>query len=207
MTAQVIAPADRPTTLKALAEEAQACRRCPLWEGTNGCVFGEGPPDARLMIVGEQPGDEEDKAQHPFVGPAGRMLDDALEQAGIAREAVYVTNAVKHFKYVLRGKRRLHQKPNAGEIDACRWWLDQEIGLLRPRAVTMLGATAIRAVTGKAGAVGAMRGAPVPLAHGTGIATYHPAYVLRLPDREASERAFGELVADLRVAGETAGKA
>ena len=211
MTAQVIVPADRSITLKALADEAQGCRRCPLWQGsdgsgTGGCVFGEGPPDARLLIVGEQPGDEEDKAQQPFVGPAGRLLDDALGEAGVDRKQVYVTNAVKHFKFVMRGKRRLHQTPNAGEIDACRWWLDQEIGLLRPRAVVMLGASAIRGVTGKAGAVGKMRGASVPLAHGAGIASYHPAYVLRLPDRDAADRAFRDLVSDLRLAGETAGE-
>jgi probable DNA metabolism protein len=205
MTAQEVAPVERPRTLQALAEEAQSCRRCPLWEGTSGCVFGEGPADARLMIVGEQPGDEEDRQQHAFVGPAGQLLDRALGEAGIDRGTVYVTNAVKHFKFVMRGKRRLHQTPSAPEVTACRWWLDQEIGLLRPRATVMLGATAIRGVTGKAGAVGALRGKPMPLARpdssgGTGVATYHPAYVLRVPDKETADGAFADLVADLRLA-------
>ncbi len=205
MTAQQVAPAERPRTLGALAEEAQSCRRCPLWQGsdgvaTGGCVFGEGPGDAKLMIVGEQPGDEEDRQQRAFVGPAGQLLDRALDEAQIERGTVYVTNAVKHFKFVMRGKRRLHQTPAAPEVTACRWWLDQEIGLLRPRATVMLGNTAIRGVTGKAGAVGALRGKPITLTQGTGIATYHPAYVLRVPDKDTAERAFADLVADLRVA-------
>ncbi|MEO6093480.1 MAG: UdgX family uracil-DNA binding protein [Novosphingobium sp.] len=208
MTAQVVAPEDRPTTLAALAQEAQSCRRCPLWQGTNGCVFGEGPGDARLMVVGEQPGDGEDKAQHPFVGPAGKLLDRALDEAGIDRATIYVTNAVKHFKYVQRGKRRLHQKPNSGEIDACRWWLGQEIGLIRPRSIVMLGATAIRGVTSRAGAVTALRGKPVDLtrdgfAGSSGVATFHPAYVLRLPEREAADEAFRHIVEDLRLAAQT----
>jgi probable DNA metabolism protein len=202
MTAQQVAPTERPRTLQALAEEAQSCRRCPLWEGTNGCVFGEGPADAKLMIVGEQPGDEEDKQQRAFIGPAGQLLNRALDEAEIDRKLVYVTNAVKHFKYVMRGKRRLHQSPSAGEITACRWWLDQEIGLLRPQATVMLGASAIRGVMGKAGAVGSLRGKPLALAQGSGVATYHPAYVLRLPDREAADRAFAGLVDDLKLARE-----
>ncbi|MEW9856979.1 UdgX family uracil-DNA binding protein [Novosphingobium sp. M1R2S20] len=204
MVAQQVPPAERATTLHALAEEAQGCRRCPLWKGTNGCVFGEGPGDARLMIVGEQPGDEEDKAHRPFVGPAGGVLDRALGEAGIDREAVYLTNTVKHFKYVMRGKRRLHQKPDVPEIEACRWWLDQEIGLVRPRATVMLGATAVRGVTGRTGAIGKMRGSPVPLDHGAGIVTWHPSYILRLPDRDAASNAFSGLVEDLRLAAKEA---
>ena len=206
MTAQVIAPAERPNTLAMLAEEAQSCRRCPLWEGPpdgNGphrCVFGEGPPDARLMVVGEQPGDEEDKVGRAFVGPAGKLLNSALQEAGIDRSTVYVTNAVKHFKYVMRGKRRLHQTPNTGEVDICRWWLDQEIGIVRPPAIVMLGATAIRGVTGKSGAIGKMRGTPLNLEHGAGVVTYHPAYVLRLPEKDAADRAFADLVGDLQLA-------
>ncbi|PEQ14043.1 uracil-DNA glycosylase [Novosphingobium sp. PC22D] len=195
---------ERPVSLAALAEEARGCRRCPLWKGTSGCVFGEGPADARLMLVGEQPGDEEDRAGRPFVGPAGHVLDRALSEAGIGRGEVYVTNAVKHFKYVMRGKRRLHQKPDAAEIDQCRWWLDREIGLVRPRAVVMLGATALRGVTGKSGAIGKMRGRPVRLAEGTGLVSWHPSYVLRLPDAAAADRAYAELVEDLRLAAETA---
>ena len=204
MTAQVTAPQDRATTLTALAQEAQGCRRCPLWEGTSQCVFGEGPGDARLMIVGEQPGDEEDKAGRAFIGPAGKMLNSALEEAGVDRKVVYVTNAVKHFKYAMRGKRRLHQTPAAPEIDACRWWLDQEIALVRPPAIVMLGASAIRGVTGKSGAIGRMRGTPLNLEHGAGIVTYHPAYVLRLPERDAADRAFADLVSDLKLANASA---
>ncbi|MET1756769.1 UdgX family uracil-DNA binding protein [Novosphingobium sp. RD2P27] len=198
MVAQHVPSAARATTLRALAEEAQGCRRCPLWKGTNGCVFGEGPASARLMIVGEQPGDEEDKVHRPFVGPAGGVLDRALGEAGIERGDVYLTNAVKHFKYVMRGKRRLHQKPDASEIEACRWWLDQEMNLARPRATVMLGATAVRGVTGKPGTIGKMRGSPLSLPHGAGIVTWHPSYILRLPDRDAAENAFSALVEDLR---------
>ena len=204
MVAQPVAPHERATTLTALAEEAQGCRRCPLWQGTNGCVFGEGRGDARLMIVGEQPGDEEDKVHRPFVGPAGGVLDRALGEAGIDRSEVYLTNAVKHFKYVMRGKRRLHQKPDAPEIDACRWWLDQEIGLVRPKATVMLGATAVRGVTGKSGTIGKMRGSPLALLHGAGVVTWHPSYILRLPDRQAADNAFAGLVDDLRLAAEQA---
>ena len=207
MTAQTIAPAERPHTLAALSAEAQECRRCPLWQGTNGCVFGEGPADARLMLVGEQPGDEEDKQHKPFVGPSGQLLDRALGEAGVDRGAVYVTNAVKHFKFVLRGKRRLHQSPSAGEITACRWWLDQEIGLIRPRAIVMLGATAIRGVTGKAGGVNALRGKPIAQQSATAVASFHPAYVLRLPDKAAAAQAFAGMVDDIRLAAEVAEKA
>jgi DNA polymerase len=204
MVAQHVAPSERATTLRSLAEEAKGCRRCPLWKGTNGCVFGEGPGDAKLMIVGEQPGDEEDKVHRPFVGPAGGVLDRALVEAGIDRSEVYLTNAVKHFKYVMRGKRRLHQKPDAPEIDACRWWLDQEIGLVRPRTTVMLGATAVRGVTGKTGTIGRMRGSPVALAQGTGVVTWHPSYILRIPEREGADAAYAGLVEDLRLAAQQA---
>jgi DNA polymerase len=204
MVAQQIEPTQRAGSLSVLAEEAQGCRRCPLWEGTNGCVFGEGPGDAKLMIVGEQPGDEEDKVHRPFVGPAGGVLNRALDEAGIDRGDVYLTNAVKHFKYVMRGKRRLHQKPDAPEIDACRWWLDQEIGLVRPRATVMLGATAVRGITGKTAAIGKMRGKPIPIAQGSGIVTWHPSYILRLPDKVAADDAYSGLVADLRLAAKQA---
>ena len=205
MTAQVVAPPERSITLTGLREEADHCRRCPLYRNATQCVFGEGPGDARLMIVGEQPGDEEDRQGHPFVGPAGQVLHQAMDEAGIDRGRVWLTNAVKHFKLVPRGKRRIHQSPTAGEIEACRWWLDQEIGLIRPRAVLMLGASAIRGVTSQAGAVGALRGQDLPLAQGIGVASYHPSYILRLPDRDAAEDARKALVADLRRAVEMAG--
>lgn len=205
MVAAPMAEGSGAVTLAGLREEAQGCRRCPLYRNATQCVFGEGPADARLVIVGEQPGDEEDIAGHPFVGPAGRLLDKAMADAGIDRAKVYVTNAVKHFKFVMRGKRRLHQSPTAGEIDACRWWIDQELGLLRPPATVMLGASAIRGVTGKAGAVGALRTKPVQLTYGLGVASYHPSYVLRVPDRETADKAYDALVDDLRRAGELAG--
>ncbi|HEX8057800.1 MAG TPA: UdgX family uracil-DNA binding protein [Novosphingobium sp.] len=204
MTAQVVAPPERRITLAGLHKEADACRRCPLWKDATQCVFGEGPPDARIMVVGEQPGDEEDRAGDPFVGPAGQVLARAMEEAKIERGHIYLTNAVKHFKFVLRGKRRIHQTPNAGEIDACRWWLDQEIGLLRPAATVMLGASAIRGVTGRAGSVGAMRGQALPLAHGIGVVSYHPSYILRQPDRDAAREAEAALVADLKRAADEA---
>lgn len=200
MVAQHVAPDERGISLQGLAEEAQECRRCPLWKGTNGCVFGEGPGDAKLMIVGEQPGDEEDKAHRPFVGPAGGVLDRALTEAGVERSTVYLTNAVKHFKFEMRGKRRIHQKPDTSEIEACRWWLDQEIGLVRPRTVLMLGATAVRGVTGKAATIGKMRGSPLHLPHGDGLVTWHPSYILRLPDKDAADRAYDNLVEDLSLA-------
>ncbi len=205
MVEQVIPSGNRARTLEALAEEAQGCRRCPLWKGTSGCVFGEGPGDAAMMIVGEQPGDEEDRGGRPFIGPAGQVLDRALSEAGIDRREVYLTNAVKHFKYVMRGKRRLHQKPDAAEIDMCRWWLDQEASLIRPRSTVMLGATAVRGITGKTGAVGKMRETALPLQHGSGTVSWHPSYVLRLPDREAADRAYDQLVQDLRLAAERTG--
>jgi DNA polymerase len=207
MTAPGVAPAERATTLAALQAEAAHCRRCPLWREASRCVFGEGPTDARIVIVGEQPGDEEDSAGRPFVGPAGQVLDRALGEAGLDRGRIYVTNAVKHFKFVRRGKRRIHQSPTAGEITACRWWLDQETDLIRPQATVMLGASAIRGVTGRAGAVGALRGKTLPLAHGAGIASYHPSYILRAPDRETAAAAYAALVADLRRAAQAADQA
>jgi DNA polymerase len=156
-----------------------------------------------MLIVGEQPGDKEDIAGHPFVGPAGRVLNEALEEAGIDRKDTFVTNAVKHFKHELRGKRRLHKKPNAYEIDRCRWWLDLERNLLKPQVVVALGATALRGVTGKAMTISAVRGTPLALADGAQlIATIHPSYLLRIRE-EADKRAeYGRFLADLRHAGE-----
>jgi uracil-DNA glycosylase len=147
----------RPT-LQQLREAAAGCRDCPLWQGATQTVFGEGPARARLMLVGEQPGDKEDLAGHPFVGPAGQLLDQALAELGLDRRAIYVTNAVKHFKYELRGKRRMHKTPAQREIEACHHWLDDEIAALRPRAIAALGATAARALLGRPVAVTRERG-------------------------------------------------
>lgn len=202
MVEQVVPTDERARTLEGLAEEAQGCRRCPLWKGASGCVFGEGPGDAAMMIVGEQPGDEEDRGGRPFIGPAGQVLERALGEAGIDRREVYLTNAVKHFKYVMRGKRRLHQNPNAAEIDMCKWWLDQETSLIKPRSTVMLGATAVRGVTGKPGAIGKMRETELALPQGSGTVSWHPSYILRVPDREAADRAFAQLVDDLRQGAE-----
>jgi uracil-DNA glycosylase family protein len=157
------------------------------------------------MLVGEQPGDQEDLAGRPFVGPAGRVLDAGLQRAGAAREAIFITNAVKHFKYERHGKRRLHRSPDAGEVRACRWWLDAERRFVRPRVVVALGATAAMAVFGKPTPVGANRGRALPLANAKGLVTYHPSYLLRLPDEASKQQAFAEFVSDLRLAWSLAG--
>lgn len=186
-----------------LREEAIGCTRCPLYRDATQTVFGEGPIDAPLVLVGEQPGDQEDIAGRPFVGPAGQLLDQALEEARIDRAKVYVTNAVKHFKHERRGKRRIHQTPDTPEIAACRWWLDQELDLVRPRLIVALGATAARAILGKAVTISRTRGAPIPLENGTEAwVTVHPSFLLRVPDeaRKATERA--RFVEDLREIGE-----
>ena len=179
---------NRPT-LAAVREAAKNCRACDLWRRGTQTVFGEGARDAELMFVGEQPGDAEDLAGRPFVGPAGRLLDRALEEAGIDRSVVYVTNVVKHFKWEPRGKRRIHKKPNAGEIAACRPWLDTEIALVKPRAIVCLGATAAQALLGRQFKVTAHRGefVPSPLAPLV-LATVHPSSLLRAPDEETRRR-------------------
>jgi DNA polymerase len=178
----------RPTLPK-LREAARGCRGCHLWVNATQTVFGEGSASAEVMLVGEQPGDQEDRQGHPFVGPSGKLLDTALEQAGIDRSRVYVTNSVKHFKFVVieRG-RRLHKKPNAGEVRACNPWLKEEIRLLQPRVIVALGATAAQALLGKQFRVTQHRGKPVPseLAEVV-IATVHPSAVLRAPDAEREE--------------------
>jgi DNA polymerase len=185
-------------TLPALQRAAAACRGCELYRRATQTVFGEGPRHARLVLVGEQPGDKEDIAGRPFVGPAGLLLNRALEQAGIARDAVYVTNAVKHFKWTARGKRRLHQRPREGEIDACRPWLEAEVRVLKPAAVVCLGATAARAVYGRTVRIKDMRGhaAPSPL-HAKTFVTVHPSAILRLIDGVERERAFVRFVTEL----------
>jgi DNA polymerase len=184
----------------------QNCRRCPLWRDATQGVCGQGPREARLMIVGEQPGDHEDLAGQPFVGPAGQVLDAALAEAGIDRSGVYLTNAVKHFKHEPRGKRRLHKTPNAGEVQACRWWLDQERRLVKPRLILALGATAGLAVLGRKPSIMAERGAVIDAPDGArALLTLHPAFVLRMPDLEERRRARMALVEDLRMARTEAG--
>ena len=187
-------------SLKALREAARACRGCPLWKIGTQTVFGEGPSGARVLMMGEQPGDREDLAGRPFVGPAGRLLDQALETAGIPRADVYVTNAVKHFKWEPAGKRRLHKKPSAREIAACRPWLDAELATLEPEIIVALGATAAQALMGAAFRVTRERGKIIrdlPWA-GAFIATVHPSSILR-GDPEERETALAAFVADLKV--------
>lgn len=184
---------------EALRDEAMDCTRCPLYRDATQTVFGEGPLDARLMFMGEQPGDQEDQVGKPFIGPAGQMFDDALSKAGIDRARVYVTNAVKHFKYEQRGKRRIHSKPNAGEIQACRWWYGQERDLIRPAVTVALGATAARQMLGKAVTISATRGAPHTLEDGSeGWVTIHPSFLLRMPDRDAAEAELQHFIGDLK---------
>lgn len=193
-------------SLEAVQAGISVCRRCDLWRDATQAVMGEGLPDAPLMFVGEQPGDHEDLAGRPFVGPAGQLFDKALTEAGVPRERLYVTNAVKHFKHELRGKRRLHQTPTQGEVTACRWWLDAERRLVRPRVTVMLGANAAFSVLGRAARVAEPRGRPLRLSdQSQGLVTYHPAYLLRLPDASAQAAAYRLFVEDLRRAGQLSG--
>ena len=193
--------------LARLPAELAGCRACPLWEPATRAVPGEGPADAALMIVGEQPGDAEDIAGRPFVGPAGRLLDTALAEAGVARPRVYVTNAVKHFKFAPRGKKRLHKTPDVREIQVCRSWLDREFAAVSARVVVLLGASAARAVLGESVAVTKMRGQPLTLADGRiALLATHPAYVLRLAGEAEKRRAYEALVADLRLAASLIGQ-
>lgn len=187
---------------EALREEAMGCTRCHLYKHATRTVFGEGPVDARMMFVGEQPGDQEDLAGHPFVGPAGQMFDRALAAAGVDRSGVYVTNAVKHFKFEPRGKRRIHAKPDAGEIEACRWWIEQERTLVRPKMTVALGATAARSLLGRVVTIGRERGRAIPLpdGEGQGWITVHPSYLLRLQDKSQVDEEFGRFVEDLKAA-------
>ena len=191
-----------PPTLPTLRAAAAQCRACPLWERGTQTVFGEGPPAAEVVLVGEQPGNEEDLAGHPFVGPAGRLLDRALTAAGIDRRTTYVTNAVKHFKWTARGKRRIHEKPTAGEVRACTPWLHAELRALRPRALVCLGATAAQALLGRAFRVSEHRGELVasPLAPLV-LATVHPSSVLRAPDDASRSAELERLIEDLAVIG------
>jgi DNA polymerase len=186
--------------LEATRREAADCRACPLWKPATQTVFGEGPARARIMLVGEQPGDQEDIAGRPFVGPAGKLLDRALEEAGIDRRLVYVTNAVKHFKFELRGKRRLHKKPADAEIAACLQWLQRELELIAPELVIALGASASRALFGRAMPIEKNRGKVIDYApHGVIMITVHPSFLLRVPPEDRA-REYARFVNDLRVA-------
>ncbi len=186
------------SALDALREEATGCRRCPLWKPATQTVFGEGPADARLLFVGEQPGDQEDRAGHPFVGPAGQLLDRALAEAGIDRAAIYVTNAVKHFKFEPRGKRRIHSKPNASETEACRWWLDRERAIVRPHVTVALGATAAQSLLGRSTTISGSRGRAIALEDGSELwVTVHPSFLLRVPGEDRRAEEYRLFVADL----------
>ena len=187
-------------SLSAAREASKSCRACDLWRRGTQTVFGEGAAHARVMFVGEQPGDKEDLEGRPFVGPAGALLDKALVVAGIDRKQTYVTNAVKHFKWEARGKRRIHKKPNSTEIAACRRWLDAEIDLIKPEAIVCLGATAAQDLLGRAFRVTQQRGKLLPFESGQQIlATVHPSSILRAPDEEARHREFAKFVSDLQV--------
>jgi probable DNA metabolism protein len=188
-----------PSTLTELDQAVQACRRCPLWRDATQGVCGEGPRKARLMIVGEQPGDQEDLTGQPFVGPAGRVLDTGLEEAGIDRDDVFVTNAVKHFKHEPRGKRRLHKTPSTGEVSACRWWLDAERRLVKPKVIVTLGGTAALGVLGRKVAVTKERGHGIELADGAkALLTVHPSYLLRIPGQAGRAAERDRFVVDLK---------
>jgi uracil-DNA glycosylase len=192
-------------SLRALRASALSCRACPLWRDATQTVFGDGPADARIVLIGEQPGDQEDLSGQPFVGPAGRLLDRALAQAGIDRARTYVTNAVKHFKFEPRGKRRLHKKPNDAELLACHPWLERELELLSPALIVVLGASAARSIFGRATPIEKNRGRVLtPAVHGTAwpadlLVTVHPSFLLRVPDPDRAA-AFDKFVHDLALA-------
>jgi uracil-DNA glycosylase family protein len=201
-----VRPARKPSStaqLEGLRERAAGCRNCPLWANATQTVFGEGSPRARLMFVGEQPGDAEDRQGHPFVGPAGRILDQGLAEAGIDRKRVYVTNAVKHFKWEPRGKRRLHKTPAQREIEACYQWLEGEIQAVQPRLIVALGATAAKALLGPRFRITQGRG-QLQVREGLPdvLATYHPSFLLRIKDRPEGEEAYRQFVDDLRTAAQ-----
>ncbi|TIV23663.1 MAG: DUF4130 domain-containing protein, partial [Mesorhizobium sp.] len=189
-----------------LREEAKGCRRCPLWRDATQTVFGEGPENADVIFVGEQPGDQEDLAGKPFVGPAGKVFDSILDDAEIDRRKVYVTNAVKHFKFEPRGKRRIHSKPNAGEIQACRWWLDKELDLVKPNLVVALGATAAQSLLGKAVPITKMRGDVVEREDGLRVfLTIHPSFILRIREQEDKAAERERFLQDMRKVRELMG--
>ena len=193
------------TLLKAVAKEAASCTLCPLYRNATQTVFGEGAARAPIMLVGEQPGDQEDLAGHPFVGPAGKVLDRAMAEAGLDRKKVWLTNAVKHFKNEPRGKKRLHKRPNRYEVEVCRVWLRQEISLVRPQLILALGVTAAVALAGRPVVLSRERGRVIELADGQrGMVTTHPSSILRMPDQKARHAAFAALVKDLKAAAKQA---
>jgi DNA polymerase len=192
--------AEPDAELRNVARDARGCQRCPLYKMGTQTVFGTGPSDARVMLVGEQPGDVEDRRGLPFVGPAGRLLDQAIETAGLNRDRMYVTNAVKHFKHVERGKRRLHQKPNVSEIDRCKWWLDLELEIIAPKLTVALGATAVRSLTGRPGKIEQMRSHIRETSDGRPLlVTVHPSAILRLREDDMRMREMRRFVADLEM--------
>jgi probable DNA metabolism protein len=201
--ASAMADAEAVTRLEELRAEAAGCRNCPLWAPATQTVFGEGPEHASVVFVGEQPGDSEDLKGRPFVGPAGQLFDRALGEAGLDRQKVYVTNAVKHFKFEPRGKRRIHQKPNTGEIRACRPWLTGELAAIRPKLVVALGATAVQSLIGKATSLRSVRGQVLKTDNDAEMmATVHPSYLLRVPDEALRASEYAQFVEDLRLVGE-----
>ena len=189
-------------TLTALRQAEAGCTRCPLYRNATQVVPGEGPARASIMMIGEQPGSEEDLAGHPFVGPAGRMLDRAISEAGLDRKQIFVTNAVKHFKFEQRGKRRLHKRPDPYEIDRCRWWNELERSIVKPRLVVAMGATAARSLVGKVVTISKVRGQVLPLDEISRLmVTVHPSFLLRIPDQTSRHAEFAHFVDDLRICG------
>jgi DNA polymerase len=186
--------------LDVVRAKARGCRMCPLWKPATQTVFGEGPEDAGIMFVGEQPGDKEDLAGRPFVGPAGQLFDRALEEAGLDRSSTYITNAVKHFKFTPRGKIRLHQKPNAMEIRACHPWLERELEIVRPKLVVAMGATAAQSVFGRAMPIGKNRGQLLRVGDTRALITVHPSYLLRVPEEDRKAEEYASFGADLKLA-------
>jgi len=200
-----------PSSLKTMAEWASRCRACDLWHDATQTVVGEGPRSALLMLVGEQPGDREDIAGKPFVGPAGNLLDRALDEASVDRQAAYVTNAVKHFKFQQRGKRRLHKRPDVGEIETCRWWLDQEVRLVKPGGILAMGATAARSLLRRPTTISRVRGQVQPYEFASFpcliLVTVHPSALLRMPDEDSRHAAFADFVRDIRTLWQALDKA
>ena len=202
----VVLPLHPDEGLQEAMREASGCQRCHLYEAATQTVFGEGPAHARVIFVGEQPGDQEDVIGRPFVGPAGQIMDRAMEEASVDRRTIYITNAVKHFKFEPRGKRRIHKTPEAPEIQACRFWLDVELVRLRPKLVVAMGGTAARAVLGRAVTIGRERGRPIEGPDGQAVfVTVHPSFLLRVPDEDAKAREYRAFVDDLRKVAELVG--